>query len=138
MSPLNDAEIFVDWQMGLAPESWQGPVMPSAGFDAQYSPLAALASGIPAIAETSQVNPGASLLDIIKAVGETYALTQQQKAFLTLNESLVQQGRNPIGWEQFGASTAVGVQVDSGTQKIVLGVGLALAAALALIAMRRR
>lgn len=123
--------------VSMMDDLWQGPITPSAGFDAQYSPVAALASGIPAIAETSQANPGASLLDIIKAVGETYALTQQQKAFLKLNESLVQQGRNPIGWEQFGASTAVGVQVDSGTQKIVLGVGLALAAALALNAMRR-
>jgi hypothetical protein len=138
MSPLNDNEIVADMWMGFAPDSWQGPIMPSAGFDAAVSPIAALSSGIPAFAETAESNPGASLLDIIKAVGETYALTQQQKTFLKLNESLVAQGRNPIGWEQFGASTAVGVQVDSGTQKIVLGVGLALAAALALNAMRRR
>lgn len=112
--------------------------MPSAGFASQNTPLAALASGVPAVVETAEANPGASLLDILKAVGETYALTRQQKSFLELNRSLVEQGRNPISWDQFGASTAVGVQVDSGTQKIVLGVGIALAAALVISAMLKR
>jgi hypothetical protein len=111
---------------------------PTAGFAPQYTPVAAIASGIPEAGEVAIANPGASLTDILKLVAETYALTRQQKAFLELNQSLVQQGRTPIGWDQFGASTAVGVQVDSGTQKVVLMVGLAVAGAIALAALRRR
>lgn len=121
-------------------DAFSGPVIQSQGFAAEYNPFAALASGVWQTGEVANANPGASLLDIIKAVGETYALTRQQRAFLDINQSLVQQGQRPISWQEFGASTAVGVQVDSGTQKTVLVVGLALAGALVLapMLMRRR
>lgn len=134
---INDAQ-FTDAMLSEPFPDTFATMMPTAGFNAQYNPVAAIASGVPEAGEVAAANPGASLTDILKVVAETYALTRQQKAFLELNQSLVQQGRTPIAWDQFGASTAVGVAVDSGTQRIVLLVGLAVAGAIALAALRRR
>lgn len=120
------------------PGDFGGPVTPSIGFNASVNPLAALASGLPGVAEVSQQKPGASLTDILGTIANAYALDRQQRAFLDLNSQLIQQGRNPISWEQFGASAAVGVQVDKGTQNTVLIVGLALAGALVLGALLKR
>jgi len=119
-------------------DPWSGTITPSAGFDAQYNPIAAVASGVPETGEVARANPGASLLDIIKAVGETYALTRQQRAFLDINHSLVMQGQRPISWQEFGATTAVGVEVDSATRNTLLLVGLALAGAIAFGLLARR
>lgn len=99
----------------------------SAGFAYSQNPLDALASGAPELATVAQENPGASLFDIIERGLQLYAGHTQQRNFLEINRQLVAQGQAPISWEQFGAQTAVGVQLDSSTRKVLyLAVGGAL------------
>lgn len=108
------------------------------GFDYAQNPLAALASGVPEIGDAVAQDPSSSLSSIIDKVLAGYTLHQQQKDFLKLNQTLIQQGQAPISWDQYGAQAAVGLQLDSQTKMILMVVaGAAVLGALGFFGRRR-
>lgn len=110
-------------------------IVPTSGF--QDNALTSLASGVPQVGAAVSQGWEGSLLDLVKTGLQAWTLTEQQRAYLKVNQDRLARGLQPIDWQSFAPSANVVGGVDAQTRTMMYVLGGAAIVGLLLVSMRR-